>query len=283
MALVLKDLFETMKDFQECIPGVDSNVSFSLLNASASSARKDIINILTAPIYQKLREADGEPRELLQMALGNNTMAKENPHDVLRRRKANVDIYRHELEAMQRSYIDNYYNAMDSLICYLDSGDREWKRTPYYQLRDRLQITSTEEFNLLYPIDNSYLFFFRTIPVQCEILDETISDYFIRIQNRPEYKDRLKRALAQLIIAYALQRFDLQELPATIRNHYKDSSLQRHSANEQTILHLLAEQLLNTAHQTLQNIDLAIQEPKSGNIETETSFNRPDDKIYLLG
>ncbi|MCC8186480.1 MAG: hypothetical protein LIP08_02935 [Bacteroides sp.] len=289
MKLILEQLFPTFRDFQESIPGIDANLDFTQLNASAETARKEIVNIITLPVCKKiLQEEKGEARHYLQIALGNLTMAKELPFDIIRRRKSDIDIYKNEADAMIRSYTDNYYNAMDSLICTLESESQgpdtyQWKETPHYKVRSRLRIPTTEEFNLYYPIDNSYLFFFRTIPLQLEILAEELTDLFGRTTEKEELTDRLKRALSHLTVAMAIDRFDLQELPATIRNHYSESSLQRHVSNEQAYLKQLAADLVNKATDTIRSIETALSEPASGNVPTQTSFNRPDDKIYLMG
>lgn len=62
---------------------------------------------------------------------------------------------------MRRSYIENYYNAMDTVIQLLDNSQTvpSWKETRYKKMLDVLKIKSTEEFDMLYTIDMSYLFF----------------------------------------------------------------------------------------------------------------------------
>lgn len=282
---VLESLFKTFKDFQDMVSGVDAGVDFSTLNSSALSAKKQIISILTQSVFDKIIDTEGDARTMLQIAIGNLTMAKELVFDVARKRKNEIDIYKYEMEAMRRAYIDNYFNAMDSLISIMESDKNDvagWKQTPYCKLRDKLQIKSTEEFNLLYPIDSSFLFYFRTIPLQSEILDDTMMDYFTRASDKEDLVSRLRRALAQLIVATAIRRFDLIELPMTIRNLYSDNTSQRQASNEQDRLFELATELAKNAMETMQNVDLALTEPETVNVETETSFARPDDKIYLM-
>lgn len=282
---VLEELFNTLSDFQSMVSGVDASINFSTLNSSAISAKKQVVNILSTGVYKELVKKESEEKEMLQLAVGNLTMANELPFDVLRKRKAEIDVYKYEMEKMQRAYIDNYFNAMDSLISFLENNKEDqikWKETPYCKLRNNLKIKSTDEFNLLYPIDNSYLFFFRTIPIQHEILDDTLSDYFVRCDNKEELTGRLKRALAQLTVATAIHRFDIIELPATIRNLYEDSTSQRQAASEQSRLLDLSADLAKSAMEIMRNVDISLAQTETGNIETETSFNLPDDKIYLM-
>ncbi|MDR3119655.1 MAG: hypothetical protein LBU44_09645 [Mediterranea sp.] len=57
--------------------------------------------------------------------MANLTLAKQLIFDVINRRKSDIDIYKYELEAMRRAYIENYFNAMDTLIQLLNASDEE--------------------------------------------------------------------------------------------------------------------------------------------------------------
>lgn len=72
---------------------------------------------------------------------------------------------------MKRSYMENYFNAMDSLISELaeeisadDPADirlamEDWRKTNYYKMLSKLKVVTADEFDEIYPIDLSYLFF----------------------------------------------------------------------------------------------------------------------------
>lgn len=281
--MILKRLFLDLNDFSSVVPGVDANLSFQCLNSHAMSAYKRIVNIITIDVYNKIVDLNNSTYlDYLRQAIGNLTMANDTAFDVIRKRKADVDIYKSEQEAIRRVYYENYYNAMDSLIQSLgDDASLGWSNTPYCQLIQKLQIKSAEEFDLLYNIDSSYLFFFRCIPIQLEILEEEVGDYFERAQGRDNILSLLKRALAKKIVAVALFRFDLLEIPAIIRNLFSDSSLTRSTAPEQERLLTLATQLNDQSSNLLKDIDLMLTE-SSTSVETETSFNEPDDLILLM-
>lgn len=204
--------------------------------------------------------------------------------DVVSKRKDDVDIYKHEQESMRRSYIENYYNAMDTVIQLLDNSQTvpSWKETRYKKMLDVLKIKSTEEFDMLYTIDMSYLFFFRTIPIQSEALDDGISAYFERAEKKEEVLRLLKRCLAKQTIAIALRRFDILDFPSTIRNLFEDSKVMRYGTQEQERLLALSDALLEEVKRELANIDLLLSTDSSGSVDTNTSFNRPDDIIMLM-
>ena len=120
-----------------------------------------MVIILTKDVYTDLTADEGELKEALRLAMANLTMAKQLIFDVVSKRKDDVDIYKHEQESMRRSYIENYYNAMDTVIQLLDNSQTvpSWKETRYKKMLDVLKIKSTEEFDMLYTIDMSYLSF----------------------------------------------------------------------------------------------------------------------------
>lgn len=283
--MVLQELFSTVAEFREYAPYAESNITFGQLNSSAISAKKQVIIILSKEVYVEVVKADGEIKEALCMAMANLTMAKQLIFDIVSKRKNDVDIYKHEQESMRRSFIENYFNAMDTLIQLLDAEESDipsWKDTRYKKIIDSLLIKTAEEFDLLYPIDLSYLFFFRTIPIQKEALDDFLSVYFERAEQKEDVLRMLRRCLAKQTISIALRRFDMIEFPPTIRSLFDDSKANRSGKEEQDRMLSLATSLSEEVKQELANIDLLLSSDSSGSVDTNTSFNRPDDKILMM-
>ena len=239
---------------------------------------------MSVPVYEKIIEqGKSEMYDYLRTALANLIMANDTIFDVLRKRKAAIDIYKYEQEAIRRAYYENYYNAMDSLIALLNQSENMgWEDTRYYKMLDKLQIKTTEEFDLLYCIDLSYLFFFRCIPIQVEVLEENFTGYLERANEKPSVLSLINRALAKKVVAVALTRFDILEFPSTIRNLFDDSKASRSGKDEQERLLILSAQLQDQANSLIKDIDLLLSDPQSSDIETETFFNQPEDKIQLM-
>lgn len=282
---VLEELFKTVDELRKYVPSVESNVSFAELNSSATSARKQIIVVLSGPVYSNVLKDTGEKHAALLSAMGNLTLAKQLIFDVINRRKADIEVYKYELEAMRRSYIENYYNGMDTLIQLLDedkSEENKWKESRYYKLLDALKIKDTESFDFLYPIDLSYLFFFRIIPLQKEVLDEGMKGYFDRAFDNQDAINMLLRALSKMTVAIALRRFDILEFPSTIRNLFEDSKTSRSGRDEQNRMLSLSNQLSTEVQSLLKDVDLILSSNDSGAIDTESSFNTSEDKIILM-
>lgn len=281
--MILTDLFVDIADFRSFAPYVESNVTFEELNSSALSAKKQIIIILSKAVYEEVcKTEEDETKAALKSAMANLTLAKQMVFDVIKRRKDDIDIYKHEQESMRRAYQDNYFNAMDTLIQLLTEGAESWKKTRYYKLLETLRIRTADEFDTLYPIDQSYLFFFRTVPLQQEALDDGLRGYFDRAQDKEETTNMLLRCLAKQTVAIALRRFDIIEFPPTIRSLFDDSTASRSGKDEQQRMLDLASQLNNEVQNALADIDLILNSSSGGSVDTETSFNRPDDKIYLM-
>lgn len=285
---VIAELFNHLADFREYVPYVGSDIELAELNPSAIGARKQIQGIITPPIWKSILESEGsEAWHHLRLAFGNLTMHKAIVFSTIAKRMSGgADVFKYELENMRRQYIDNYFNAMDSLIHELGTNTayREvWRETTDFQYIDSLRIKTTAEFNSLYGIDMSYLFFFRTIAIQREVLDDTIGGYFVSIEGREaDFETKLKRALAMLVISIALCRFDIVELPTTIHNLSSEQKSSRSGIDERSVQLSLAASLQSQAMESLKAIDLALSEPISGNIESTTNLNRDTDKIFLM-
>lgn len=282
--IILEELFKNLTEFRHYAPYSETNIEFKDLNSSASSARKQICIILSKEVYDIVLKKEEEIHDALLTAMANLTLAKQLVFDVVKQRKSDVDIYKYEMEAMRRSYIENYFSGMDTLIQLLNKEDslEEWKNSRYCKLLSSLRIQTAEDFDFLYSIDLSYLFFFRIIPLQKEVLDEGMTGYFERVVDNQEMKDLLLHALAKSTIALALRRLDILEFPSTIRNLFDDSKTSRSGKDEQERMLALAEQLTGEAQSLLKNIDLMLSNNDSGIVDTETSFNAPDDKIIMM-
>mgnify|MGYP005930705107 CR=1 FL=1 len=284
--MILEELFPTVAEFRKYAPSAESNVSFQELNPSATAAKKQIVVILTRGVYNLIAQEEGELKNALRTAVANLTLGKQLIFDVISRRKSDIDIYKHEQESMRRAYIDNYYTAMDTIIQLLEEAEevpQQWKDSRYRKLLESLRIKNTEEFDSLYPIDLSYLFFFRTTSIQKEALEEGLSSYYDRAGSREDILSMLDRCLAKQTISIALRRFDISEFPATIRNLFDDSIAGRSGKDEQEHIFKLSKSLADEVNQQLRDIDLMLTTDESGSVVTETSFNHPDDLIYLLG
>lgn len=295
MKNVLVDIFKDFGTFSKYAPGVETNMDLNDLLSSGVTARKRVETIITAEVFNAIAlNPDDALIESLRSAVANMTMASQLIFDSINRRKNHVDVYKYEIEGMKRSYMDNYYNAMDTIIQQLmsaevDSGDTSspaalWRKSRYYKIIGVCKIRTADEFDSIYPIDLSYFFFFRILPLQKETLDERLSAYYDRLtdDNRERIEPILTLALVKKTVAKSLRRFDILEFPPTIRNLFDDSHASRSGKDEHDAALDLADRLDLEAEELIANADTLLATDASVDFCSNSAYNRPDDKIIML-
>lgn len=295
MKNVLVDIFKDFGTFSKYAPGVETNMDLNDLLSSGVTARKRVETIITSEVFKAIAlNPDDALIESLRSAIANMTMASQLIFDSINRRKNHVDVYKYEIEGMKRSYMDNYYNAMDTIIQQLmsvevdsvDSGSPAalWRKSRYYKIIDSCKIRTADEFDSIYPIDLSYFFFFRILPLQKETLDERLSAYYDRLtdDNRERIEPILTLALVKKTVAKSLRRFDILEFPPTIRNLFDDSHASRSGKDEHDAALDLADRLDLEAEELIANADTLLATDASVDFCSNSAYNRPDDKIIIL-
>ena len=288
---ILVDIFKNFSTFSLYAPGVETNMDLNDLRSSGLTARKRIETVISRAVFDELlKEKEDSPlMEALRAAMANMTMANQIIFDSVNRRKSEVNVYKYELEAMKRSYMENYCNAIDTLVQLLSEPTEGeiaelWRKTPYFPILERCEIKTMDQMDSIYPIDASYLYFFRTIPLQKETLDEVMSIYFEKLtdDNRERIRPILLLALVKKTIAKSLRRFDILEFPSTIRNLFDDSHAARSGKDESSAIFALADRLDREAEELLSNADTLLSSESVSDFCSNSAYNHPDDNIIIL-
>ena len=288
---ILLDIFKNFSTFSLYAPGVETNMDLNDLRSSGLTARKRIETVISRAVFDELlKEKENSPlMEALRAAMANMTMANQIIFDSVNRRKGEVNVYKYELEAMKRSYMENYCNAIDTLVQLLSEPTEGeiaelWRKTPYFPILERCEIKTMDQMDSIYPIDASYLYFFRTIPLQKETLDEVMSIYFEKLtdDNRERIRPILLLALVKKTIAKSLRRFDILEFPSTIRNLFDDSHAARSGKDESSAIFALADRLDREAEELLSNADTLLSSESVSDFCSNSAYNHPDDNIIML-
>ena len=291
MKNVLVDIFKNFSTFSLYAPGVETNMDLNDLRSSGLTARKRIETVISRTVFDELlKEKEDSPlMEALRAAMANMTMANQIIFDSVNRRKSEVNVYKYELEAMKRSYMENYCNSIDTLVQLLSEPTEGeiaelWRKTPYFPILERCEIKTMDQMDSIYPIDASYLYFFRTIPLQKETLDEVMSIYFEKLtdDNRERIRPILLLALVKKTIAKSLRRFDILEFPSTIRNLFDDSHAARSGKDESSAIFALADRLDREAEELLSNADTLLSSESVSDFCSNSAYNHPDDNIIML-
>lgn len=293
---ILTELFNDFSTFSRYAPGVETNMDLNDLHSSGLSARKRIETSISATVFRAIiKEPEGSPLvEGLRSAMANITMATQLIFDSINRRKNDVNLYKYEIEAMKRAYMENYCNALDTIVqslmdAEIKKGDTSspaalWRKTRYFSILSDCEIKSMPDFDMIYPIDASYLFFFRTVALQKETLDEVMSAYFAKLtdDNSSRVRPMLLLALVKKIVAKALRRFDILEFPATIRNLFDDNKAFRHGSTEAGDCLKLADRLDREAEELIANADTLLSTDSVANFCSNSAYNSLEDNIIML-
>ena len=293
---ILTELFKNFSTFSRYAPGVETNMDLNDLQSSGLTARKRIETSISPDVFQAISKEDEESSLLegLRAAMANMTMATQLIFDNINRRKNEVNVYKYELEAMKRSYMENYCNALDTIVQLLmDAKVTEdkntspaalWRKTRYFSLLNSCEVKTMPDFDMIYPIDSSYLFFFRTVPLQKETLDELLATYFSKLteENAPRVRPMLLLALIKKTVAKSLRRFDVLEFPSTIRNLFDESHASRSGKDDHDAALTLADRLDNEADALLANADTLLSTDTASDISSYSAYNLPADKIIML-
>lgn len=293
---ILTELFNDFSTFSRYAPGVETNMDLNDLHSSGLSARKRIETSISATVFRAIiKEPEGSPLvEGLRSAMANITMATQLIFDSINRRKNDVNLYKYEIEAMKRAYMENYCNALDTIVqslmdAEIKKGDTSspaalWRKTRYFSILSDCEIKSMPDFDMIYPIDASYLFFFRTVALQKETLDEVMSAYFAKLtdDNSSRVRPMLLLALVKKIVAKALRRFDILEFPATIRNLFDDNKAFRHGSTEAGDCLKLADRLDREAEELIANADTLLSTDSVADFCSNSAYNSLEDNIIML-
>lgn len=293
---ILTELFRDFSTFSRYAPGVETNMDLNDLHSSGVSARKRVETVISSAVFEAILNEEPESALLqgLRGAMANMTMATQLIFDSINRRKNNVDVYKYELEAMKRAYWENYCNALDTIIQLLmdaesSQEDKEspaalWRNTRYFKILNCCEIKTSADFDAIYPIDGSYRFFFRTVPLQRESLDELLSVYFAKLteENSQRIRPILLLALAKKTIVKSLRRFDVLEFPPTVRNLFDDSHASRSGKEEHDAALSLAERLDREAEALIANADALFSTGIVADYSSYSAYNRSDDNIIML-
>ena len=334
----ISDIFQNMSGLAQYAPVTDTNIALGDLKAAFASSWKQLTALVPDAVLTAIADgSDDTMKDALRMALANRIMANNAVFSAYINRKAGTDTYKYEVEGMKRSWMENYFSAMDTLLSELtrqadevapaeenvataesgteevvnaesgteevanaESGTEEvapaetgttpsvgelFRESRFYRMAAGCHIRTAEQFDTIYPIDLSYLFFFRTLPLQAEVVSGRVGSYYSRIEtldDREKFTCMLDLALAKKTVAKALRRFDILEFPPTIRNLFDESHANRNGKDESERAISLADMLDGEADALISDIDTLLESGTTIDMSSMSAYNRPDDKIIMM-
>lgn len=323
----ITDIFQNMSELAQYAPVTDTNIALGDLKAAFASSWKQLTALIPDTVLTAIADgSDDAMKDALRMALANRIMANNAVFSAYTNRKAGTDTYKYEVEGMKRSWMENYFSAMDTLLSELtrqadevapaevnvapaepgeevanaEPGTEEvadtdngttpdigqlFRESRFYRMAAGCHIRTAEQFDTIYPIDLSYLFFFRTLPLQAEVVSGRIGSYYTRIEtldDKDQFTGMLDLALAKKTVAKALRRFDILEFPPTIRNLFDESHANRNGKDEAERAISLAGMLDGEADALISDIDTLLESGTTIDMSSMSAYNQPDDKIIMM-
>lgn len=279
MTTTFKTLFPDIETLMLYTAGVETSNSIGDYAPSGALALKKVTGIIPAELVDKIAGSGENPKsDALKQAAANATMAQHLVFDSVRRRKSGTDVYKYEIESMRRSYTESYLAAMDTLLSLI-ADDEDFTASRFGTLLAQCRIKTCEEFDAIFPIDLSHLFFFRTLPLQRESISERLGTYYAKLPE--QHLDTLNLALVKSTVAKALRRFDIMEVPATMRNLLDDCTASRNGKDEREAAKELASRLEADVDALLDSLDVILEETPDNDYMSMSAYNDPNDLIIM--
>ncbi len=283
------ELFTTIREFRELVPGIDASTTLESMQPSFERASRKIKSVITPAIWDSIKEANDKPEAklLLQSAVGNLIASFHHIIRVAEKKKEGVNFYKYELQTWFETYLDNYATYMDALLDYLDAKKDDfegWAETETYKLRQTLLLKTADEFNKVFATGGSAYFFHLTCPLQEQVLDDEILPR-VKIASIPAASLKtVKRLVAYRVMAMAVEQFDSADLPKSLRQKlYVDDSKNKHGGVDPVEIKYI-NSFNAKADGYLKSLDIELNKPPSDVTDIyvpEENINDEDNPFFV--
>ena len=214
--MVFTDLFIDIADFRKYA------TSYHQISASIRSAGKEVMNIISQPVYAAVSSLDelSEGKRYLKAAVANGALYRYQIFASVKKNNTDASLYKYQHEEIKEHHIAAYWLAMDDLLDWLDENPDtgEYSSSDIYMERQSLPVKNAREFNRYYGIDNSSYFFSKVLFLIRSIWKNRIRPMLPDgWEKNEDLSDLVKRSLCYQVIAEAVMKFDVTELPRSIR------------------------------------------------------------------
>lgn len=298
--MVTLDFFKTIEEFRTYVRGISAGTKLEEVFPSFNASANKVIDIIGLDIWNDQKEyykngngLSTDKNQLnvyLQGALANLTMFEHFAFIAADKNGTDNKLYKYQEQKIEEKYISNAWGYLNSMLSYLDSKKDvfvKWIETDTYKSRLELILKSHEEFNALYSIDNSPYFFTKTVFLQKEIIDDEILPRIgklAQLNDQVELTKKVKRAIVYKVMAMACVRFDISELPKSIRNDVSNEHNRGNSKQESYVKEVLADRLERKADLYLESIDFLMQQliNEDNIVPAPVDINSEDNSHYLM-
>lgn len=215
-------IFSDTDELRIYVQGVDGTMSLETLQPAFTLARKAVVDTVGETVFNALAEEQSAPvYEAIRMAIANYTMFKHLIFWSTSRGNTDQQIYKYQYEEIKDEYITQFWAAMDTILLWLDGNPETggYNQSELYKERQAMPVRDALEFDRYYGIDRSPYFYSKVLFLMRKIVQENIlprTGDLSKIEDT-SLLERIRRCLCWHVMAEAVMKFDLTELPRSTR------------------------------------------------------------------
>jgi len=285
--MMIQDIFTDIENFRLYVQGVDGSTEMGSLSPAYDAAESAVTEIIGSTVFATLAampDTDAVKRAL-KRALASYTMYRHLIFWSTSRNNTDQKLFKYQYEEIKEVHICQYWDAMNEILRYLDAHTATipaWMDQPAYKDRVALPVKSADEFDYYYGIDhNEYfftkvLFLIRTV-TKGKILPRigSFSDY--SETDDAAFLEKVRRTLCYNVMAEAVMKFDLTELPRSMR--YDLTHELRKDGSQMQSREKLYNNLMADVNAWLNDIENEVKYRRSsGNVTAD--FNEEKEKFF---
>ena len=274
-------LFKDIADFRKYCDGLQADTEYRQLIPSIRSTASAISGIIGGRTLLAISELSegSEGLEYLKTAVATGTLYRYQIFDSVKKNGSDASMYKYQHEEIKEHHISAHWLAMDELLTWLDSNPETggYNESKTYRERQELPIKNAEEFDYYYGIDRSAYFFSKVQFLIRSVWQHMIKPMISGLEVNEELQDMINRSLCYQVVAEAVMKFDVTELPRSIRYDYNHEYTRGTSMQNRDKLYGDLMSQVSAWNESIENL-VQIQK---GATAIHMNINDENNKFYL--
>lgn len=274
-------LFKDIADFRKYCDGLQADTEYRQLLPSIRSTAAAISGIIGGKTLLAISELseDNEGLEHLKTAVATGTLYRYQIFDSVKKNGSDASMYKYQHEEIKEHHISAHWLAMDELLTWLDSKPETggYNESKTYRERQELPVKNAEEFDYYYGIDRSAYFFSKVQFLIRSVWQHKIKPMISGLNMDKELQDMINRSLCYQVVAEAVMKFDVTELPRSIRYEYNHEYTRGTSMQNRDKLYGDLMSQVSAWNESIENL-VQIQR---GATAINMNINDENNKFYL--
>ncbi len=277
------ELYSDIADFRNYVNGLEADTSFNQLKTSIKAAARQVVSVITSSVYDAIADMGqgAEALELLKSAVASCAMYQYQIFASVKKNKTDGSLYKYQHEEIKEHHINSYWLTMDELLEWLDENNEtgDYKDTDIYKDREELPIRNAREFDSYYGIDASSYFYSKILFLIKSIWRNSLRPMLPeQWEDDKTLADKVKRTLCYYTVAEAVIKFDVTELPRSIRYDFNHEYTKGTSPQTRDKLHADLMSDVKIWTQQISNLVKA----SSGTTAIQQNINKEKNKFYMM-